>query len=198
MITILIYTLSNPLTGNPFYIGRTTKLSARLCGHILDATNYKSKKGDIIRNIANTGLKPTIEEVDRIECKSKLDEKRANDLEEYWINQFRAWGFDLVNTFGIKIKYKESLKIKWERHDKEFGNLLEREIFLKRALDRLYNKLMPDQMDTPLGRKVWIHDIKKEKTRLLAEIKETKERIFDKKTIYNNQLNGKNFKNEND
>jgi len=73
MVTIKIYTLSNPIDNSIFYVGRTINLNVRLSGHI-NQLCYKSKKNDLITKILKSGLKPIIEELDSIECKNLGDD----------------------------------------------------------------------------------------------------------------------------
>ena len=114
-----IYTLTDPNTNKVRYVGKTTNVKRRYYSHI----NKKSNKrlGNFyLRNwllsLLNHGQKPIIDIID--ECDSDWEE-----LEKYWIAQFRAWGFKLANlteggegcpgfkkTEEQKIKLSKSLK----------------------------------------------------------------------------------------
>ena len=94
MENVFIYTLKDPLTEEIRYIGKTNNLKTRLSNHISRAikNNSNSHKNNWIRKLLNNGNKPTIE---------ILDEVPANNWEEYeiyWIEQFKNWGFKLLNT----------------------------------------------------------------------------------------------------
>lgn len=89
-----IYSLAHPVTNEIRYIGVTSgNLNTRLAQHKWDAKNKMSYKCHWIKNILDsTNRMPNIELIEE-----------TNDvdwiwLEIYWIEQFRQWGFDLVNT----------------------------------------------------------------------------------------------------
>jgi hypothetical protein len=89
---VKIYTLSHPITGSVFYVGRTTmSLGARLSCH----TTCKAQSFHMTHFLSNlkaqTGRNPIIDVVE--EC-GHSDRKK---YEEYWIQQFSAWGFELQN-----------------------------------------------------------------------------------------------------
>jgi hypothetical protein len=186
MVNIFIYTLTNLTNNKVFYIGRAVNMKQRLNIHLNDRNSFKSKKNDILAEILSAGLSPLIEEIDCVTCKSSKDETYANSVEEYWISQFRAWGFTLVNVSGIKRKYKESLKITWERHDKEYSLLEENKYLLGRKLRAAEAKSMPPQMDTPLGRRCWAFDIKKERESISYELEVVTKKIKEKEKQYYN------------
>lgn len=85
-----IYTLECPVTAQVRYIGKTNNLSKRLSAHCKD--KVKSHKSSWIKSLNNKGLKPVVTVLDQTE-----DEQECYKLEQYWIAQFRAWGFDLTN-----------------------------------------------------------------------------------------------------
>ena len=92
-----IYTLSCPITNDIRYIGRTQDtLSSRLSKHIYERNKNKNHRCHWINNLYKQNLKPKIELIE-----STDDIKLFFLLETYWIYQFKAWGFNLVNeTFG--------------------------------------------------------------------------------------------------
>ena len=103
---VKIYTLSNPITGDVRYIGKTIhKLSERLNGHIKEATKNKnnSYKNNWINSLLKAGIQPIISLIDEVE------ENNWQLIEEYWISQFKTWGFKLTNLTdgGDGIKSKE-------------------------------------------------------------------------------------------
>lgn len=117
MITIKIYTLTNPIDGNVFYIGRTfLSLELRLKGHLgRESLSYFSKKNIIMQEILENNLKPIIEEVESYICTNANEEVFVNKMEEYYIIQFKAWGFNITNFHGIKTAYKPKALINWDR-----------------------------------------------------------------------------------
>jgi len=97
-----VYSLSHPTTKEVRYIGVTSgTLNQRLSQHIWDSKNKMSHKCNWIKSVVlETGQVPIIE---------LLDETEDWELiEQYWISQFKSWGFSLVNTdSGGKGVYKD-------------------------------------------------------------------------------------------
>lgn len=85
---VTIYTLTNPITGQIFYVGRTTLNFNRR----LNAAAANKKVESYINKLRKKGHSPVIEPLD---CCSY---ERRKDVEEYWIQQIAAWGFCLLNT----------------------------------------------------------------------------------------------------
>lgn len=85
-----IYTLSDPRTGTVMYVGKTiVSLKERLRCHLKD--KYGCPRMDWIKTLAYFKLVPIIEFIE--EC----PEEDLDWMENYWILQFRTWGFDLLN-----------------------------------------------------------------------------------------------------
>lgn len=117
-VEIKIYTLTNPLTNKIFYVGRTVlKLHFRLQAHIMDRDLFNSKKNTIIQDIILAGETPLIEELESFIVKSTEDEMEVNNREEYWMNQFKEWGFSMSNVEGVIRPNKKRPLIKWEVKD---------------------------------------------------------------------------------
>lgn len=89
---IYIYILRHPLTNKIRYVGKTNNIKKRLKNHI-NATRrgVKSHKNNWIKGLLNEGLKPKMEVIDEIDSDNWVW------LEQYWIAQFKAWGFNLTN-----------------------------------------------------------------------------------------------------
>lgn len=87
---VRIYTLSDPLTGEIRYIGKTKHpLNIRCSQHTYDkAVNHRT---NWIKSLSRIGTSPKIELLDI------SSDTEASEIERYWIAQFKAWGFDLVN-----------------------------------------------------------------------------------------------------
>lgn len=94
---VKIYLLIDPRCNTPRYIGKTSQdLRLRLNNHI---SNYSLKtnthKNSWIKSLKKKGLKPRIEILDIV---PEID---WQFWEEYWICQFKTWGFNLTNgTLG--------------------------------------------------------------------------------------------------
>jgi hypothetical protein len=92
-IKTLIYTLSDPDTKEIRYIGKTIKpLKHRLASHIYTSKKKNNHRCSWIKSITNKGKKPIINIIDFCEW------DKSQKLEEYWISQFKTWGFNLVNS----------------------------------------------------------------------------------------------------
>ena len=91
---ITIYTLEDPITKEVRYIGKTKKeLVERMYSHI---SNYrlkkeKSYKNSWIKSLKQKNLKPIIKELDLVE------EDDWEFWEQFYINLFKSWGFNLTN-----------------------------------------------------------------------------------------------------
>lgn len=91
---ITIYEISDPITGVPRYIGQTNNLTARKAVHIRSSkvTNKGNwRLSSFIKNLLNKELRPCFTAIDHIE------DDQADRAEVYWIEQYRAWGFELFN-----------------------------------------------------------------------------------------------------
>jgi group I intron endonuclease len=84
-----IYTLTDPRTNQVRYVGKSNKPNKRLSSHL--GRTEKNHKYSWLKQLENNGLKPILEIVDEVPS----NEWRF--WEQYWISQFRAWGFDLTN-----------------------------------------------------------------------------------------------------
>jgi len=88
-----IYTLSDPISNEIRYVGKTKDLKDRLRRHM---SNYNLKatwtsKNKWLKNLKNNNLKPIMEILDQ------GDENNIDDLEIYWIGQLKAWGIKIKN-----------------------------------------------------------------------------------------------------
>lgn len=83
-------------------IGKTKqKLQRRLDQHISDAkrskklNKYSNYNYNWINSLLKDNIKPIILELDSFE--EELDSKNWIIFEQYWISQFKSWGFNLTN-----------------------------------------------------------------------------------------------------
>ena len=111
----IIYTLSDPETGEIRYIGKTTlPLKYRLTGHLYtkkERNGLVNHRINWIQSIVKRGLKPIIIEIDS--C--KWEESQA--LEIYYIAKYKKEGYRLVNTsmggegnLGVKLTDYQKLR----------------------------------------------------------------------------------------
>lgn len=92
-----IYSLNYKDTGNPFYIGKSINPNLRFLNHNTCVKNGSSKMHFFLLE-NNLDFDYTI--IDEIEIKE--NDSELIRLERYWIEQFRQWGFILLNTIHYK------------------------------------------------------------------------------------------------
>ncbi len=85
-----IYSLSDPRTNEVRYIGKANDLNQRFKHHV--SHREKTYKGNWICGLKNSGLLPLIEVVDMV------PESEWHFWEQYYISQFKSWGFNLTNA----------------------------------------------------------------------------------------------------
>jgi len=93
MKTTFIYSLSDPNTNEIRYIGKANNLKYRLWSHIHEAKHdlRNQHKCNWIKTLLDKGKKPVIAIVEEV----SIDNWQACEI--YWISQFTAWGFNLIN-----------------------------------------------------------------------------------------------------
>jgi group I intron endonuclease len=141
--------LTDPRDGIVKYVGQTGDLKIRLQRHMSDYyLKPNGLKENWLRYLKNNGLKPTIEVLD------EGTEENIDDLEIYWISQFKTWGFTLKNvseggnsiwkkgykkTDEQKEKYIESNKKRWlavNKYSIETGELVESFVSVTEAAEK--------------------------------------------------------------
>lgn len=87
-----IYTLSDPITREVRYIGKTiNKPRIRLYGHLSESKKSNTHKSNWIKSLVSKNLKPTMEIIDEV------NHDEWEFWEDYWIETFKSWGFELTN-----------------------------------------------------------------------------------------------------
>lgn len=91
MITY-IYTLSDPTTNIVKYVGKTINPKMRYRTYIKQAKNGTRNNLVInwVKSLLKNNLEPKLEIIDEIDGSWEW-------LEQYWISQFKTWGFKLKN-----------------------------------------------------------------------------------------------------
>lgn len=90
MKTIYIYKLTDPITNDIRYVGKTTNLLRRLNAHINRSKKNKYHSARWINSLVEKGLKPIISIIE------KCNENNWEEREVYWISYYRGI-FDLTN-----------------------------------------------------------------------------------------------------
>lgn len=96
-----IYNLWDSIETNIFYVGSTVNPKSRFYEHRRDLCKWDDTKQMYVRQYKTSIGMSIIEEVDFSE------RDYLYSLEEYWIYQLKAWGFDLINMYTPK--YKKAL-----------------------------------------------------------------------------------------
>ena len=89
---IYIYTLSDPETRAVRYVGKSISPSSRLIRHISESKSgrYNNHRVNWIKSLIGKGLEPKMDIIDEVDGEWEW-------VEEYWISQFKSWGFHLTN-----------------------------------------------------------------------------------------------------
>ena len=92
MFKTFIYSLTDPITNQVRYIGKADNIKKRFSSHICLKNLIKpTHKNNWINSLKNKGLKPILNIIDEV------PNNEWEFWEQYWISQFRVWGFDLTN-----------------------------------------------------------------------------------------------------
>jgi hypothetical protein len=103
---VKIYTLTNPDNGEVFYVGRTTmSLYKRLNCHLFNNATWNWELQEYFANLNERNITPEIDIVDTV----SYEERKT--VEEYWILQFKVWGFNLLNARHLKYRSGYQKKI---------------------------------------------------------------------------------------
>lgn len=113
-MSAVVYTLSDPRTGEIRYVGKTTRtLGERRTEHIQDTKRSNRYSSNWIKSLIKQGVEPLIELVEEFDTLAA-----ANEAERFWIVQFRALGFSLTNhteggdgCVGMKMTPEQCAKI---------------------------------------------------------------------------------------
>lgn len=87
-----IYSLSDPISGQVRYIGKSDRIDKRLNEHIRESYKKKNYRDKWINSLISKGAHPVLEILDEVES------NQWQYWEKYWISQFKIWGFKLVNS----------------------------------------------------------------------------------------------------
>jgi hypothetical protein len=109
METTNIYILIDPRDNKVRYVGKANNVSQRYQAHLNKARKHQIHKASWIKQLKELNLRPILEVIDIV----PIDEWIF--WETYWIAQFKAWGFDLINytsggdgcTFANQTSFKK-------------------------------------------------------------------------------------------
>ncbi len=107
MSEVFIYSLEDPKTKEIRYVGKTIqKLEKRLTAHIYESKHRRNYKCNWIKKLNKNGDIPVIKFIDIV------SDDDWEFWEMYWIEQFTAWGFNLVNETPGGEGYRHSEETK--------------------------------------------------------------------------------------
>lgn len=86
-----IYTLIDPRNEQVIYVGRSTNPKHRLLEHVGECTKTSSKKDLYLRGLLLLGIIPELFIVDEFYTEKAF-------WEVFYIQLFKSWGYDLINT----------------------------------------------------------------------------------------------------
>ena len=86
-----IYSLSDPISGEIRYVGKSDNPNLRLIEHIKKSKYTITHKNNWIKSLLKKNLKPVIEILDTVPI------SEWGFWENYWIEMIRAWEFKLTN-----------------------------------------------------------------------------------------------------
>jgi group I intron endonuclease len=183
MKTGIIYTLSHPITKKVVYVGKTINtLETRLYGHIGDSKRHNRKICKWISKLTSEGLIPLIEELD-----SSSEEDLAR-LEIFYIELFKAWGFDLKNhTDGgeglIGFNHSEKSKLLMSKERKGEKNAFYNKTHSQEAKDKISkankNRKMSEEFCNKRSQYMKANPIPKETYQKIAEANKIKVAQYD-------------------
>lgn len=116
MKTCYIYTLSDPRNNQVRYVGKTNNPKQRRSAHGVLTREQKSRKKNWVKHLKSLGLKPVFEIIEEVNIDG------WKEAEKFWITQFKAWGFRLLNhtsggdglTFGNSTSFKKG-QVPWNK-----------------------------------------------------------------------------------
>jgi hypothetical protein len=121
---VYIYTLTNPLNNEVFYVGYTKNPTRRLNEHIKQ--RYNPCKDYVIDKILHNGLKPILNVID--ECEYFFNQKENmfehERLEIYYIKKYKDEGVNLTNLTDGGGDTNPQLKKRIFKYN-QFGNYIE-------------------------------------------------------------------------
>lgn len=90
----VLYSLSDPDSGEVRYVGKTDNLQRRYTNHLSPATlnRNRSKKNSWIKSLLAKGKLPKIQVID-----SGVSAEDIDEAERFWISVYRGWGVRLTN-----------------------------------------------------------------------------------------------------
>lgn len=96
-MTVTIYTLDCPNTGEVRYVGKTINPVKRFKSHLFDKALANRRRSDWIKSLKNNGQRPTMGILEVIENSNDFDWQES---ERFWIDVLRLYGCRLLNLYS--------------------------------------------------------------------------------------------------
>jgi group I intron endonuclease len=153
MGNVFIYTLSDPITNEVRYVGKTNDIKSRIKDHIKRSKGKKTHKDRWINSLINKDMRPVILILDEVEICDWIF------WEKFYISLLKVWGFNLVNhtdggdggsfkqhSFETKQKMSETRKGKkrlpfTEEHKRNLSESAKKKIITKEHRENIKNSL---------------------------------------------------------
>lgn len=116
MKTVYIYTLSDPITKEVRYVGKTRNLAQRRHNHLNSCRDKNTHKRNWINSLRKVGCLPVMQVLDEV------PESEWQFWERYWIGQLKIWNTRLINhtaggdglTTGNQTSFKKG-NVSWNK-----------------------------------------------------------------------------------
>lgn len=171
-----IYTLSNPTTGEVRYIGKTNNCYQRYRHHLVSSANPKSHKRNWINSLKKKNLKPILEIIDEV------SDTEWQFWEHYWIIQFKAWGFNIVNhtnggeglTMGNETSFKKGFT-PWNKNKPGYNTSKKGQSIPQEVKDKI-SKTLEGHSYTPTRKVLQLNKITMKQINSFSSIQEASDK----------------------
>lgn len=131
-LTVYIYTLAHPITGEIRYVGKTYRYEKRKIEHLYEGN--RTRKSNWIKSLRKIGLKPVMEPLEIIEDSNDEDWQEA---ERFWIENLKFLGCNLTNLEAGGLSGKRpSEETRRKISDSNKGRIVSAETRRKQSLSR--------------------------------------------------------------
>lgn len=112
---VYIYTLEDPISRETRYVGKTNNIKQRFKAHNNSARYKDTHKFNWIKKLKDSDLKPILKIIDEV------PENEWKYWEKFWIEQFKQWGFNLVNSTSGGDGLTNGNQTSWKKGNKPWN-----------------------------------------------------------------------------
>ena len=188
-----IYILIDPRNNDIRYVGKSDNPLVRLNEHIRKSENKITYKNNWIRSLIKNGVKPKLNIIDEV----PLEE--WGFWEQYWIEQFKMWGFKLTNianggvggNLGDIVNKKISKALKGRKISKESKDKMSISSIGKKHSEGTKNKMSKQKVgvNNPMYGKERPESSKKYRKVVQLSLNGNKIKLWDGLSIASRELN---------